>query len=113
MRSLLEEARVVDNPSRDGLTLLDCFERVPGGVQPDRPIVPLASPKKIAELAVHVVGLLRIGAGPGRDRLGALAFPVAEYAERVQGERFPLSPAFQVSADATEELFQSSRRCDF
>src|SRR5260221_3845718 len=113
MRPLLEEARVIDDPGRDGLALLHGLDRVLRGFQPDCAIVPLAPAEKVAELAVNVVGLARVGACPGRDRLCALAFAVAEDAECVHRERLPLPPVLQVTSDAAKDPFEPSRCGDF
>ena len=62
---------------------------------------------------MNVIGLVRVRAAAGRDRLGALALSVTEDAERVHRERLTLAPILQVDANEVEELFQAGCRCNF
>lgn len=112
--SLFQEARVVDDPRRDRLALLDLLDGVPRGREPHGSIVPRSASEEVQQLVLNALGLLGVGARACGDRLGALALAVAENAERVHRERLALAPVFQMHADAiSEELFEPCCRCDF
>jgi hypothetical protein len=108
--ALLEKAGVVDDPRRDGLPLLDLFDGVAGGFEPNGTVIPNAATQKVQQLAVDVVNLFGVRAGTGRDRLGTLALAVPQNPAGVHGEGFPLPRVLQVSVDPAEKLVEPGCR---
>ena len=105
---LLRKARVVDDPGRDRLLLLQFLDDVPRSLPPHASVVPRAVPEEVEEPSLHALaqhpGLYRrvlvvASRRARRDGLDALALAVSQDAVRVQRERLLLLASRKVTPD--------------
>ena len=100
---LLEEACVVDDPGRHLLSpRAQRRESVPCDHPPHGVVVPARPREEVEELVVRVLRFRLVAARARRDRLDALALPLAEDAEGVHGEGFPLALVPQTPSNSSK-----------
>src|SRR5580658_26589 len=111
--ALLEHARVVDDPAGDRLSLGHRRDHVPSRFASNVSIAPRGLAHEVQQPVVQPLALLRIAAGPSRDRLHALALAVTQKAERVGRERCSLILSAKMLADGRGEVVRhaSGTRC--
>src|SRR5262249_36151244 len=100
--ALLRKAGVVDDPSRHGLAALQRRNRMAGGDEPHRFVVPIAPGEKVQKTIGRAVRCRRLRLAARRDRLAALALAIAENSERVGRKRSPLAVLLKELSDLRE-----------
>src|SRR5262249_19078408 len=104
MFTLLQEPRVVDDPRRDGLLLLQRFDRVFRTLPPHETVAPRTAADEVQEIVVHPLAHPLIAGYARGDRLDALALALPDDSERVGRERSPLFRTTKVLADPLVEV---------
>ena len=104
--SLLEKTRVVDDPGRDRLPRAHRFDGVTSCHAAYSPIVPRRVRRKVKQLLVIRIAAAWIVTRGRGDRLGALAFQVAQQAEGVDPKRLTPLLVGQSDADLGEVAVQ-------
>ncbi len=85
--SLLEHARVVDDPAADRFARGHLANGIPRSRATDLAIAPRGIDEEVVNPLVGGVDTVGVWAGTSRDRLHTLSLPVAQKALGVQGER--------------------------
>jgi hypothetical protein len=113
MPALLENSGVVDDPRRCCTVVLPSLKGMLGRLQANGSISPPAMRQKVQQLALDVVDLLRVSASASRNRLGALALTVSQYAHGMHCEGIASTAILRVSPDAREEPLETGSPHDF
>jgi hypothetical protein len=109
MLPLLEEASVVDNPCPGNRGASQLLDRIAGGVQPHRVIVPCGVGDEVEESLVSSVHVFHARSGARDDRFHALAVAFTNQPQCIVGEILAPLRRTEDAPQVVEERMQSLR----